>query len=125
MALSTDKIDLKIGTDGDLELSATDLQFTSGVEAVAQGIRIRLRTFRNEWFLNLDTGVDWFGSILGQKYNATRVRSEIRDVILDTENDIEITRLDVDYNGQTREVTIGWEVRTTFGDLSDSLEFTI
>lgn len=36
------------------------------VDKVRQRLFVRLRTFINTWFLNLDYGVDYFGSVFGK-----------------------------------------------------------
>ena len=38
-------------------------------ENLAQRLLIRLRTFRGEWFLDENLGIDYFGQILGKNRN--------------------------------------------------------
>ena len=126
MATINDPIDLLLDANGDLDLSLlTDVQLSTGLQAVTQGVIIRIQTFRNEWFLDLDVGVDWFGRILGQKFNDSVIRAEIRRAILDTDDDIEILTLDTEFNRGTRDLRIDFEIRTVFGDTAEELEFSI
>ena len=50
--------------DGDIATSGR--QFVEDAEAVAQGVRARLRLFLGEYFLDLQEGTPWFQSILGK-----------------------------------------------------------
>ena len=116
MALVTDPIDLLLDpVTGDLVVT-TDLQFSSGVSGVVQAVSIRLNQFKGEWFADLDLGVPWFQEILGQKPNAPQIRTQIRQAILDTPGIVEVTSLEIFFEGVTRNLTIEWRARTEFGD---------
>lgn len=106
-------IDWLLDDDGDLVFP---LQFTTGIQAVAQGIRVRLQNFRNEWFLNLDDGVPWFEDILGQVYDRNKVRSIFRQVLINAPGVKSIDSLDLEFNGNTRALTITWRVITSLED---------
>ena len=122
--LSTDPIDLLLDQDGDLVITGGRLQFSTGLTAVVQGIRIRLLTFRGEWFLDLDHGipylendsVDASEAILGQKFNEAKARAAFRDMILSAPGVVEILGLAVKFNRGTRQLDVAFRVRTEFGD---------
>jgi hypothetical protein len=67
MPLLTDPIDLLLDDNNDLVFRDGDLVFSTGIEAVVQACRIVMQMFRGEWFLNLDAGLPYWESILGQK----------------------------------------------------------
>jgi hypothetical protein len=115
MPLANEPIDFKLDADGDL---VVPIQFVSGLEAVAQGIRVRLKLFRGEWFLNLDEGVPYFEDLLGRKFDRARAREIIRTELLKSPGVVEITSLTADFDGQTRALSVDWAVRTEFGDTS-------
>ena len=125
--LSTDPIDFLLDDDGDIVIP---LQFSRGLPAVAQALRIRVLLFRGEWFLNLDTGVPYLendvveesAALLGQVFDAVKARAMFRDAILSAPNVTELRALDVIFDGATRVMTVSWKVRTVFGDLTDSLD---
>lgn len=112
-------VDLALDDDGDLEIP---LRFTTGAEAVAQGLRIRLGMFRGEWFDDLDAGVPWFTEILGQKFVQQRVVTTIGGVARAVPGVNEIVSLSADYDSPTRAVSIALTVRTDFGVVSVSME---
>lgn len=77
--------DLKLdrATD-DLVLDETgDLILTEGIEAIADDLIARLRTFQGEWFLDLDLGFPWW-DVLGQKPNLATVRDQVQAIALNT-----------------------------------------
>ena len=63
--------------DGDLIFSGDELVMISGPEELAQCVRLTLGTNRNEWFLDLDMGID-FSTFLGKYPNAEAMREELR-----------------------------------------------
>lgn len=113
-------IDLLLDTDGDLVLTS-GLEFSTGINAVAQGIRIRIQTFKGEWFLDLDHGVPYYQDLLGQKFNEIKARAAFREAILSAPGVDELTELEVSFDAQNRELTVSWEVTTSFGIIEETL----
>lgn len=114
-------VDLELDSDGDLVVD-TDLHFTTGLAAVAQGIRLRIQTFKGEWFLDLDHGVPYFQDLLGQKFNEAKARAAFRDAILSAPEIDSLDSLTVTFNGQTRVMAVSWRVTTSFGQVADSID---
>lgn len=106
--------------DGDI-VFGEDIQMVSGVEAVAQMVRIRLQMFKGEWFLDANLGMPWFDEILGYTYNETLTRKRVRDLILGTEGVIELVSLELSFESSTRELTITWTATAEDGTFTDSL----
>lgn len=129
--LLTDEIDWKLDATGDIPASG-DLEFTTGVNAVVQGARIRLRQIAGEWFLNLDQGVRYFerdgvlarDAIMGQKFDRAKALREFRRALLGDASlgvvgvpaIVELTKLECDFVSSTRTLTVTWQARTEFGD---------
>lgn len=116
MALESDPLDLKLDTTGDLALVDGDLVFISGVDAVAQLVKIVIQMFQGEWFLDIEAGVPWFQDILGQKYDQPRIRAAIRGAILSVSEVTSILSLETSFTSSTRALSVSFSVRTTFGD---------
>ncbi len=128
--LVTDPIDLLLDANGDLDFSSGGPVFSSGIDGVAQAIRIRLLMVAGEWFLNLDAGMPYYErpgipatkAILAQKFNPGRVTRIFRDELLDTPGVKSVETLTVAFDGRTRTLSVAWTVTTDFGDsVSDSL----
>jgi len=123
--LVTDPVDLELDSFGDLIVSR-EFTFTTALKAIAQEIRIRLQTFRGEWFLDLDTGIPYFETdddpgILGRPYDDERIRRIFRLEILAVEGVVRLKTLRTEFDKSTREVSIRWEAETEFGD-TDGVE---
>lgn len=52
--------------EGDYTFGNNQYDYLSGDEAIAQAIKTRLLLFYGEWFENIDIGIPYFQSILGQ-----------------------------------------------------------
>ena len=129
-----DKIDLaRDHLTGDVEIP---LREVNGIEAVTQGILIRLQNVRGEFFADTDLGPPWvarrredaapFGSgdssvsedeaILGQKFDEEKAIIALSPTILDTPGVNSITLFEVTFNGNTRGLTVRFSVDTIFGE---------
>lgn len=76
--------DFLLDEDGDLSISNGDFALASGVEAVEQGISIRVKTFLGEIFLDESQGVDYLNQILIKNPSPLVVRELIREAIANT-----------------------------------------
>ena len=107
------------------------LTFTSGLAAVAQGIRTRLQLCAGEWFLNLDAGIPYLEragvitkeqALYGQKFDANKTTAMFRSAIKQCPGVGSISAISCVFNNATRTITIAWAVVTSFGDtITDSL----
>ena len=121
MSLETDPICLALEENGDVVIP---MRYLAGLDAVVQGVVTRLRMIRGELRWDLSIGVPYFErdgvpkevAILGQKYDAAKVRAAIRDAVLDPPNVFESLSLSVAFDSSTRTVSVEWAARTFFGD---------
>ncbi len=134
--LSTDEIDMYIDpATGDLTATG-DIAMTSGIAAVVQGARTRLRIIAGEWFLDRALGIGYFErdgvsaarAIIGQKFDRAKTLREFRTALLGSAaapgvpGITSLTRLEVTFDGPTRTIAVTWQARCTFGDTpTDSL----
>ena len=99
---------LAINSDNDLYFTNRRLTIISGSntdEEILQRIKIRLRFFKDEWFLNSEHGLPYFEDILGSKnLDLNIVESILREQILDVEGVREIIESSIDYDENEREV---------------------
>lgn len=117
LPLETDPRDLLLGPNNDLVIT-TDLQFSTGIAAIAQSCRIALQMFAGEWFLDLDAGIPYWDQILAQKSTVAKTAAAIafRSELSLVSGVIDVTTLDVEFDGPTRTLTITWQVQTAFGE---------
>lgn len=122
--LESDPVTIRTDAAGDLVITNGRTSLASGLDAAVIGATTRMRLILGEWFLNLGVGVPWLEregvsaarAILGQRYNAAKLRSEMRRAILRTPGIVAITRLEVTFDTATRTATVTWRARCAFGD---------
>ncbi len=111
-------MDLQIDeTTRDLVLLNDELILLDGNAAIAQHLRIRLRFFLGEWFLDQRVGIPYFQRLLGEKPSEPAIRSIFRQAILGTPGILELTDLVIDFNGTNRVLSIRFNATTTVGEV--------
>jgi hypothetical protein len=80
--------------------------------AVAQTINTRLNSFVGDCFFDANAGIDWF-NFLGNK-DQTGLNLAISAVIINTTNVTGILQLSIVLNDVTRNLTIQYQVQTTY-----------
>lgn len=88
--------------------------YTSNSDAVRQNVVTRLRSFVNDWFLDIEANIDWL-NILGNKNNQELVESEVRRVVLATEGVLTIDHFEI-VEIVSRNATIELNFTTIFDD---------
>ena len=93
----------------------------SRVDVVAQRLRIRLLTWREEWFLDTSYGVpDW--SILGRKIKKSAVDLIFQREILAENGVKELTFFESTF--ENRKYTLSFRVKVTTGDETETITLT-
>lgn len=101
----------ELSADGDLIMGRVDQFLINTPAAVAQAILTRLRLAVGQWFLDLDEGTDYAGSILGRS-SSTR-DFEVQQRILGTPGVLSITNYFSTL--EARRFTVTAEVSTVYG----------
>lgn len=100
-----------------LDLNTHDIVFVNGgcpvvqekAEIVAQRLKIRLLTFLNEWFINVNYGVPYMQRILGKKVAKETVDQIMQENILQEAGVSEI--LTFDSTLKSREYSLVFKVK--------------
>ena len=124
--LPDNPIDTALDANDDIEIPQ---RYTSGPEAVVQGIKLRLERIKGEWFRDLDNGIDWLedeelgiAGILGSKFDASEIRAKLYPAAALAPGVTSVARFDVTFDGATRVMSVDFEVRTVSGEnTGDSL----
>lgn len=103
--------DFALTGDGDLEITRGHLRVVTGTEALAQRLRVRLKLFRGDWFLDVRQGVPYHDFVL-RKRSSPAVRREVfRRTIATTRGVREIVSLEVELDRTGRKLRVTGEVR--------------
>lgn len=81
--------------------------------AIAQNIKTRLLSFKNDWFLDIDANIDWM-NLLGQRGTEKIIENEVARVILTTSGVVRINSLSL--QNKERRVIIEADITTIFGN---------
>lgn len=68
--------------------------YISGKDAVYQSVVTRLKSFKNDNPLAMDSNIDW-NTLLGQKGTEDTILNEIERVVMQTDGVTRVTRLEV------------------------------
>lgn len=94
----------------------------SRVDVVAQRLRIRLLTFREEWFLDTGYGIPYFQRILGHKISKADVDLIFQREILAENGVKELTFFESSISGRSYSLT--FRVKVTTGDETSNITIT-
>lgn len=115
--------DFKINSDGTLAMENGDFVIISGLDEVCQSLRIRLKMWLGEWFLDTRLGTDYLGKILVKNTpeNLKRAEAEIRRVIFETDHVLDILEYSqelqvvTENNININQLVVNFTVNTDFG----------
>lgn len=109
-------MDIKLATDGDIDISTGDLVLLTGAEAISQHLKIRFRFMLGEWFIDQRVGIAYFQTILVKGTSLNVVREIFRKVIVTTPGVAKLLSLDLVYAGVTRVLTVTFEANIVGAD---------
>lgn len=91
-------------------------------ETVAQRLKIRLLTFKNEWQFNTDYGPPWWQEILGKKPGKARLDSILQEQIL---AEIGVKEI-VSFNSTfvNRQYSLTFSVKVVDGSVTEAITIT-
>lgn len=91
--------------------------YITGGAAIAQKVKCRVRSFKNDNPLNMDDNIDWL-YLLSEKNTEQEILREIERVTLATDGVMRIIHLSMLVNKNTREQHIEMRIETVFDNQS-------
>jgi len=82
-------------------------------KAIAQNVLTRLRSFKNDWYLDTEAGVDWL-QMFGNLSTERRIIRAVESTVLLTEGVISIQKLGIIRRNTNRGVTIELQYTDVF-----------
>ena len=98
--------DLLLSDKGDLVIKDFDLLLTSDKQILTQAIWQELKTFKGDWFLDIDKGLPYYQDILGQRNSIDSVRAIFIEAIKSVSGVKEIVDLELNLNGKDRTLDV-------------------
>ena len=92
------------------------LRLIRGPEKVAQSVRIHLRTWIGQWFLDLEHGVPYIGGVLG-KQRPEMVEQILRAHVLGVEGVRRLDRFSLEIDTPTRRARVEFQAQVEGGQV--------
>lgn len=115
-------MDFKLDDNNDLVIENNNLVLIDGADFVKQLLKERLQTFLGEWFLDIEIGIPYFQDILKKNVSLNTIANIFKNEILQTPGVIELEKFDLDYNENTRELSLSFAVRSLDGSITINIE---
>lgn len=113
---------LFLGEDHDIVIGRGATR-VAGATMVAQLVKCRLLTLLGEWEQDPDLGLPWFDSIFSKQVRPSDIQSAISNIIRQTKNVRQIISVDINADYRERLLTINFTAISTFGDISEIVEW--
>ena len=104
--------DIKLDENNDIAVENNDIVIITSAEEVRQRLLQNLRSFRGDWFLNLDAGVTYFENVFRKDYSIEVINTLLKDVILNTPGVMELLSLETNIDDTIRQLSVAFEVKT-------------
>lgn len=101
----------------DLDTRSLGMKIVSGAEAVIQNIRIKLKLWTGEWFMDTEAGTPYLEDILGKRISLAGALAAIRASIMEVDGVQTITKFDYQFDRKIRKLDFEFEVSTPYGNL--------
>ncbi len=109
---------------GDYDTTGGTFTVVEDADAIKEQLTIRLNEFVNDWFLNLNEGIQYFEEVFGQRTITDTVENEFKLTILETQGVTGLLSIDFDLQ-LDRLLVINFVVSTIFGDIALSVPITL
>jgi hypothetical protein len=103
----------ELDEDQDWKFGYGKANYIKDNNAILQNVQTRLKSFKNDWFLDQDANIDWF-NILGQKDTKETIIKEVERVTLQTEGVTRINLIEITTDNKTRNAKINIDLDTIY-----------
>lgn len=102
-------------TYGDIKIVNGNVLMVDGKDAILQHVLQRLKTFREEWFLDITVGVPYLQQILVKNPNLSHVDGLLQDEIMGTPGVVGLLAYSSEVNTALRQLSVSFKAQTTDG----------
>lgn len=113
-------MDIALDANGDIDLTTREPALVSGLDAIAQHLKIRLRFIKGEWHLDTREGVPYFEEIFEVGVDLRVIESIMRKVVLGTPGITSIVTIELTPDYAARTLDIALEALTREGVLTSA-----
>jgi hypothetical protein len=110
--------------NGDWTFGQSKANYLAGVDEVKQNVATRIKSFQNDWFLDVKAGIDWF-TLLGNPGTKETILDEIARIVRGTKGVRQLESLDIVYINE-RDAQISLTINTIYDkSFSDTMGVTL
>lgn len=73
----------RLDSDGDWTFGQGVAGYISGSDEIKQNVVTRIKSFKNDWFLDTDAEIDWF-NLLSNRNTEESTKAQLSKTVLDT-----------------------------------------
>lgn len=93
--------------------------------SVAQRLKIKLQTFKGEWFLDTTYGMPYFQTILQRGVSKLTIDTLYQEAILEEPDVIEIVEFNSDIDKASRSYRLSFKVKTIQNQVTDYVDILL
>lgn len=97
-----------LDTSHDWTFGKNQSDYLQGSDAIKQSVLTAILSVRNDWFLNLNHGIDWVNYI-NKSSNLALLESDLKGSIIAVEGVYQITNIEINLQREQRKATISVE----------------
>lgn len=101
---------------GDWTFGKGKADYVSSSKEIRQSVVTRIRSFKSDWFLDTEDGIDWV-KLLGSRGNENLILREVERVTLQTQGVVSIDSLAIISRDSNRGVTIDLKFTDVFNQV--------
>lgn len=108
----------KLTNTDDLDVSSGNLQIIGGADSIPQELRLRLKFFKGEWFLDREAGIPYFQDVLVKQPDPNVLQGVFRKALLECPGVLAVNELTLTRDSTTRALNLSFRVSTDAGELA-------
>lgn len=114
---------LALNNNNDLYFTNYALTFTTNkADEILQRVKVRLRFFEGEWFLNTAHGVPYFEKIIGQKpANLNIINDIFINELLDVDGVLSVIESELDFDSVNRKLLFSFRAKIENDTIQDTI----
>jgi hypothetical protein len=107
----------RIDRNNDWMFGAGRQSYAAKSDAVRQKVLTRLQSFRNDWFLDLDAGIDWLPMM--ESRDGDGITSAVRTTVLQTKGVARLTAIESSFDARRRKMKVSVSYIDIYGIASE------
>ena len=102
----------KLDKDGDFTFGIGKANYIDTEDAITQNVVTRIKSFKDDWFLDVEACIDWF-NLLGSRNTKDELMRQIEAAVIGTYGVMKLTSLDLVLD-ESRNATITLSYTTIY-----------